>query len=529
VTQTADVLVIGAGAAGAALAWRLAQRGADVLVLEQGDWVPDDAIPKRHADWQVRARRSWSPSAARRGWPADYPIRALGANPVDAFTYSAVGGSATGWGGAMWRFLPSDFRGRTLDDFGRDWPIAYDDLAPYYAINEQEMGIAGLAGDPTAPEIDPLPLPPVSMGEMGDRWMDGFERLGWYWWPQSQAIASRDYRGRPACTNLGHCTFGCPTGALATPANTYWPAALRGGARLLTGARVREITVDPRGRATGALYHGPDGGVHRATAPVVVLACNGLGTPRLLLMSTSPAFPDGLANSSGLVGRNLMVHVQTTVVGRFAQRTGADHGPWGATATTRQFYETDPTRGFKRGFILTAMRGFTPLDTALQTAGWGEGHHAALEHHLNHEAVVWVSGDDEPEPHNRVELDHDHRDADGLPGVVTHYTLSENSRRIGEAAVARATELCRAAGAESVRVLGFDRLLGWHLLGTARMGSDRGDSVVDAWNRCHDVPNLLVVDGSAMATGAAVNPTHTMQALALRAADGIWRRRAAWR
>jgi choline dehydrogenase-like flavoprotein len=526
VSEVADVLVVGGGAAGAALAWRLSQHGADVLVLEQGDWVASEDIPKRHADWQVRARRYWMPSAARRGWAADYPVRNLGGNPVDSFVYAAVGGSVTGWGGAMWRFVPSDFRAETLDGFGRDWPIGYDDLAPYYAINEAEMGIAGLAGDPTAPDIDALPLPPVSMGTMGDRWMDGFERLGWYWWPQSQAIASRDYRGRPACTNLGHCTFGCPTGSLATPANTYWPAALQGGVRLQTGARVREVTTDTRGRATGVLYHGADGAVHRATAPVVVLACNGLGTPRLLLMSASPAFPDGLANSSGLVGRNLMVHVQTIVCGRFPERTGADHGPWGATATTRHFYETDTSRGFKRGFIITAMRGFTPLDTALQTAGWGEDHHAKLEHHLNHEAICWVSGDDEPEPHNRVELDREHVDAAGLPGVVTHYTLSENSRRIGEEAVARATELCYAAGAESVRSPGFGSLMGWHLLGTARMGSDPSDSVVDAWHACHDVPNLFVVDGSAMTTGASVNPTHTVQAMALRAADGIWDRRA---
>jgi choline dehydrogenase-like flavoprotein len=123
VSEVADVLVVGGGAAGAALAWRLSQHGADVLVLEQGDWVASEDIPKRHADWQVRARRYWMPSAARRGWAADYPVRNLGGNPVDSFVYAAVGGSVTGWGGAMWRFVPSDFRGETLDAFGRDWPI----------------------------------------------------------------------------------------------------------------------------------------------------------------------------------------------------------------------------------------------------------------------------------------------------------------------------------------------------------------------------------------------------------------------
>jgi choline dehydrogenase-like flavoprotein len=238
-------------------------------------------------------------------------------------------------------------------------------------------------------------------------------------------------------------------------------------------------------------------------------------------MSTSARFPDGLANRSGMVGKNLMTHVQTMVIGRFEDRVDAHQGAWGGAVASRQFYDGDPEGDFKRGFMMAAMRGYPPLTTALQVAPWGADHHEALERHLNHEGVIWVCGDDEPELTNQVTLDWENTDAYGLPGVVTDYTLSENSQAMSTQMVRRATQLCEAAGADSVRDLGFDTLLGWHLLGTVRMGDDPETSVVDADHRAHDVPNLYVVDGSSFPTGAAVNPTNTVQALALRAADRI--------
>jgi choline dehydrogenase-like flavoprotein len=524
----AEVLVIGAGASGACVAWSLARAGVDVLCLEQGDWLADEDLPKSHQDWAVRSRHEWNPNPALRRGPFDYPVDNRGGNPVNTYVYSAVGGSAVGWGGAFWRFSPSDFATHRTDGFGRDWPFGYEELEPYYEINEAQMGVSGAAGDPTHPCTSAPPLPPVSMGSMGHRWIAGFEELGWYWWVQHLAIASRDYRGRPACSNRGFCTAGCPTGALAVPGTTYWPEALAAGARLETRARVRRVTVDEDGRATGAEYYDAAGGLRWATADLVVIAGNGLGTPRLLLMSASPEHPGGLANSSGAVGRGLMIHPQISVVAHFEERTDADHGPWGATATTRHFYETDPANDFQRGFIITAMRGFNPLDTALQTAPWGAGHHRALEKHLNHEAVLWVCGDDAAEEHNLVRLDHENLDAWGLPGVITEYTMSENSRRMMETGLARATELARAAGADSVRSFGLESPHGWHLLGTARMGDDPRDSVVDARNRAHDVENLYIVDGSTMPAGGTVNPTNTVQAVALRAADHMIATRDRW-
>jgi len=519
-----DVLVIGSGAAGAAIAWRLASRGARVLCLEQGDWVAPDDVPKRSTDWEVRGRHYWNFSPAIRRAAVDYPVRNEGPDPVDCYHFNAVGGSTVGFGAQYWRLLPSDFRTRTLDDFGVDWPIAYDDLAPYYTLNERETGVSGLAGDPTGPPRDAPPLPPTSPGRLGERWMDGFERLGWAWWPQDNAIISRDYQGRSACVNRNFCAFGCPNHARSSADVTYWPKALELGVELRTNARVSELTLHPDGSARGALYLDRDGVMHEARASRVVIASGGLGTPRLLLMSTSAAHPDGLANSSGMVGRNFMVHVQSIVVARFDEPIDAHGGAIGVVSS-RQFYETDPANDFKRGFIVAGNRGYSPMLTALQHRDWGPGHHASLERALNHEAGIYVCGDDEPEVDNRVELDRSALDGWGLPGVRTWYRLSENSRKLGEAAIRRGRELGEAAGATEVRDFGLSPILGWHLLGTARMGDDPATSVTDADHQCHDVPGLYVADGSSLPTGGAINPAHTIQALALRAADRIWEAR----
>ena len=521
----ADVLVIGSGAAGAALSLRLSEKGANVVCLEQGDWIDRSRLPKAHLDWEVRGRRHWAANPNVRRWTSDYPVGSDGENPVDIYMYNAVGGSTIGFAGNYWRLAPSDFRVRSLDGVGVDWPLTYADLAPYYTINEAITGVAGLAGDPCGPERDPLPLPPAPLGRPGELLRDGYEKLGWYWWPTEQAIVTAPYAGRAACDNRGWCGFGCPHASLSTADVSYWPLALKNGVELRTNARVREIVLAPDGRARGALYYDESGVIREVQAAVVVVACGGLGTPRLLMMSASSRHPDGLANSSGLVGKHLMTHVQSFAVGMFAETVEGWHGTWGGTVSNRQFYETDPARGYARGFIMSGCRGWSPLNLALQVAPWGSGHHAALDARINREVVMYLCGEDLPEESNRVVLDLEHQDGFGLPGVRTHYTLSDNSKRLGNDMIAHAHQVLRAAGATSVRDFGLSPIWGWHLLGTARMGSDPASSVVDGSNRAHDVGNLFIVDGSSLPTGGGVNPTATIQALALRCADQIWEQR----
>ena len=526
--EEADVVVVGAGAAGAAVGLRLAQGGARVVCLEQGGWIDRDQLPKRFADWERRGRGYWHTDPTVRRWRDDYSVRSVGETPVSPMLYMAVGGSTVGFGGVYWRLLPSDFRTHSLDGFGVDWPITYDDLASYYDENEQIIGLSGLSGDPTSPDRADPPLPPVEMGRIGEIWINAFEKLGWYWWPQDCAISTRNYgHGRGECLGRGYCRFGCPSGALATVDVSYWHRTLEAGVDLRTNARVRAISVHPnRKEVESVVYYDGDGTLRELRPKILILSCGGIGTPRLLLMSSCPSWPNGLANSSGMVGRNLMLHVYGSVIGRFDESVDGDHGAWGGSVSSREFYETDTRNGYLRGFTLGARRGPPPMETAMQTAPWGSGHHAEFERRVNREGVIAICGDDEPEMKNAVQLDWEHRDRFGLPGAIIRYELSENSLALGAAALERGRELCLAAGAKDVRDTGLWPVAGWHLMGTVRMGDDPSTSVVSADHQSHDIANLFVVDGSSMPTGGSVNPTNTIQAMALRAGDRLLTRRA---
>jgi len=527
-----DVLVIGAGAAGAAVAWRLAAAGWRVVCLEQGDWVAPASRPPLHEDWELRRLTDFNADPNVRQLAADYPVN----DTASAFTplmFNAVGGSTIHWSGHFPRFHPSDFRVRALDGVADDWPLDYAELAPYYDLNDRMIGVAGLAGDPAQPPRTARQTAPLPIGPFGAALVRGFEHLGWHWWPSDSAIITTPYGdepGRRPCNLCGPCDLGCPIGALSSADVTYWPAALRLGAELRTGCRVREITVDARGRARGARYYDRAGRIREQRAPVVIVACNGIGTPRLLLNSRSRHFPDGLANRSGLVGKNLMFHVFASVGGIFPAALDTFKGPIGTGLFSHEFYETDPARGFVRGYQLQMGRQSGPLSTALggQPAArvpWGAEHHAAFAARYGSTGYLGVMGEDLPEPANEVVLDPHLTDAHGIPAPLVRYRLSDNSQRLLAHGVARAGEALRAAGATTIVSASPLRPSGWHLLGTCRMGDDPGAAVVDRWGRAHDVDNLFVVDGSVFVTSAVGNPTTTIQALALRTADHLIRAR----
>ena len=291
---------------------------------------------------------------------------------------------------------------------------------------------------------------------------------------------------------------------------------------------MREIVIDARGRATGAVYYDHNGMAHQVTARVVVLGCNRIGTPRLLLNSSSSAFPNGLANSSGQVGRNLMFHPVSFVSGVFNEPVNGQQGPIGGLLHCQEFYETDVSRGFVRGFELQLTRNVGPLTLAnggliSEAVPWGTNHHRVLRERLAHTLTTTVMIEDLPEPHNRVTLDASLTDNDGIPAPKIAYRLSDNSRAGLDFAIERAREPFEAIGAHTVLADPLTRESGWHLLGTARMGDDPETSVVDRWGRAHDLPNLFIVDGSVFVTCAAINPTSTIQALALRSADWLAR------
>jgi choline dehydrogenase-like flavoprotein len=528
-TAPVDVLIIGAGASGAAVAWSLAETKMRIVCLEQGDWQKPTDYPSNGRDWEARQLGDFHYNPNRRANRTDYPINEDD-SPIKIANFNGVGGGTILYNAHYPRFHPSDFRVRSLDGVADDWPIDYATLEPYYAENDRMTGVSGLAGDPAYPPKQPM-MPPNPLGRSGTTLARGLNKLGWHWWPSDSAVATTDYEGRAKCINLGHCMAGCAQGAKASSDITYWPAAIRAGVELRTRCRVKEITVNEHGMAKGVVYIDADGVERFEAAEVVILASNGIGTPRVLLNSRSGKFPNGLANSSGQVGRNLMFHPYARIWGYFDQPQDGYMGP-GNCIWSQEFYETDRSRGHVRGFTYEFSRGQQgPVMAAVagMTEGripWGAGHHDAHRKLFRHRTGMVAICEDLPEEHNRVTIDPVLKDPDGIPAPKITYRLSENSRRMLDFSVARATEILRAAGAYDIGSEAPLAAGGWHLMGTARMGKDPERSVVNEWGRSHDVKNLFVVDGSLFVTSAGVNPTCTIQALALYVADNIKQRLA---
>ncbi len=523
-TSSASVLVIGAGATGAAVSWRLASSGMTVTCLDRGHWQPQISSPVTDRHWESTRLRERSPNPNVRQLPEDYPILD-DTSPIKPAVFNGVGGSTVLWSAHAPRFRPSDFRVRTLDGVGADWPISYWDLAPYYELNDHVVGVSGRHGDPGNPPRTPRTTPPVALGPAGRHVAGALNRLGWHWWPTDGQILTEDWNGRRACNGCGPCEMGCTRNARASADNTYWPLALAAGARLVTGAAVSRILTDAKGRATGAEWFDVAGRLNRTTADVVVLAANGIGTPRILLNSATNQFPEGLANTSGQVGRNLMLHPIAGVSGIWNERVSGWSGNDGFCLLTQQFYETDVSRGFARGYEIQLTRSQGPLLTALGGFGldvpWGRNHHARFERVFGHAATAAVTCEDLPDDRNFISLDASASDRFGVPAARMNYQVEENAERMLDHGIANARTLMLEAGASEVLVTRILPGAGFHLMGTARMGSDPESSVIDSDGRAHDVPNLFIVDGSAFASAAAVNPTPTMQAIALRTADRI--------
>ena len=516
-----DVLIIGAGASGAAVAWSLADTRMRIVCFEQGDWTNPSDYPTTAANWESQAYGPYHIDPNVRARDTDYPIN-NDDSAVTVVNFNGVGGSTILYGAHFPRLHPSDFRVRTLDGVADDWPIDYDTLEPYFATNDRMMGVSGLAGDPMYPAKQP-PLPPLPMGLVGETVARGFNKLGWHWWPSDSAIISQPYQGRDKCLNLGPCLSGCAQGGKSSTDITYWPEAIRRGVELRTRCRVREITLNEHGFANGVVYYNAAGEECFQRAEVVVMACNGVGTPRILLNSKSTQFPDGLANSSGLVGKNLMFHPVAFVQGLFDDGSTATKGrrraASSASSSTRRIVPR--LRARLQHADLRAIRSIGHRDGWVRQRydPWGPGHHEAFRQRFDHVASIGILCEDLPEEHNTVTLDPTRADSNGIPAPKITYRYSDNSLKMMEHGQARAAEALQAAGARTVTSSGPLRVSGWHLLGTARAGNDPRRSVVNAYGRSHDVKNLFIVDGSVFVTGGGVNPASTIQAWALYVAD----------
>jgi choline dehydrogenase-like flavoprotein len=516
-----DVLVVGSGASGALFSHHLARHGVQVTCLEQGRWWNPGEYPGNGPEFEIASLGPFSADPNVRGLSEDYPC-VVEESDIYPLMWNAVGGSTVHYAAIWTRQRPADFRTHSVAGAGDDWPISYDDLAPYYEQAERELHVSGLAGDPSYPAGAGPPLPAFPIGPGGRRMAQGMNELGWHWWPASNGMRSQPVGRLAACVRRGTCGGGCPEGGKASVDVTHWPAAVGAGARLVTGARVREIVTDGRGRARGAIYIDRSGAEHLAEADIVVLAANGLGTARLLLLS-------GLANRSGLVGKRLMLHPYGKVIGLYDEDLASERGPHGAMLVSHQFAPYDEARGFTgtTHWELTPLGGPLTTLTAIGHDGlppgerFGRPFHDAVTRSFDR-AIAWgFTAEDFPADGNEVELDGTVTDSDGIPAPRVRYRIDANTRANLAYQFARAREAHEAAGAVEIHDQPRYPDCGWHLLGTARMGTDPDTSVVDPFGCCHDVPNLYCIDGSVFVTSAAVNPTATICAFALRTADRL--------
>lgn len=525
-TEPVDVLVIGAGPSGSVIAHTLVSKGFSVHCLEQGSWVGAADFAANHDEWELLIQSQWSHDPNVRQLASDYPLNNSDSD-LSPVMFNAVGGS-TIYFGAQWpRLLPSDFRVRTLDGVADDWPFTYQDLAPYYDAADELVGVAGLEGNPAYPPGLEFPLPPHPIGRGGRVAAAGCNKLGWHWWPGTQAIPTTKFKGLAQCARRGTCEWGCPEGSKASADLAFWTHAVQSGALLTTGARVREVTTDTQGLANGATWIDRQGREHHTSARSVVLCANGIGTPRLLLNSASKLHPDGLANSSGLVGKNLMLHPNCSVLGIYGEELDSFLGPAGELIESLEFYDTRPEHDFVRGMKMHAVPFPGPLNLIEFQRGlnefdatWGPAIHDVAAQHSR--ALLWAANiEDLPEESNEVVLDPVLTDTDGVPAPKINYRLSENSKKLLAFAAERLVDIHRASGSVRTVTLPLVPDQPGHLLGTARMGTDPTRSVVDPFGRSHDVPNLFIADGSIFVTSGSANPTCTIHALALRIAENL--------
>lgn len=517
-----DFLIVGAGAAGAACAWRLTKHGFTVVCLENGSWVDASQYPTTGADWEIRKKRDFSPIPSVRKSVSDYPIDDS-QSPISICNFNAVGGSTILYSGHFPRFLPRDFKLHTNDGVGEDWPIDYQRLKPYFEINEHQMGASGLTGDPFYPDIEKL-LPPVPIGETGERLGIAFNSLGWHWWPSYSAISTRSSGERATCLNLGPCNTGCPQGAKGSADITYVRRACNKGLTLITEASVSRVLEDS-GKAIGVEYFDQAGVKHVQYAKNVILAASAIGTPRILLNSASTRFPDGLANSSGLVGRNLMLHPLGYVEGDFDEPLDTDIGPQGCMIYSLEHYRNKAAT-HKLGYLLHCLRGAGLVEAAESLRSkrklrFGPDLIKCVKATYNHQAVISVICEDLPNPKNRLVLDLGQKDRYGIPGVRVHYELGENTKALMIDGLKNAKTVLKRAGARKTYAAGPVKNTGWHIMGTAKMGRDSNKSVVNTIGKTHDVDNLYIVDSSVFVTGSCVNPANTIQAVALFLSDRI--------
>jgi gluconate 2-dehydrogenase alpha chain len=558
--EKADVVIVGVGAAGTILAAELGKAGMKVIGLERGPRL-------KTADFQLDElryfqRQDTRPSTKRQPvtWRPNANTRAV---PIASQNYgNQAGGGTVHYGAVSWRMHEGDFRPRSQsaarygaasipeDSSLIDWPLSYADLEPHYDRAEYELGVSGKAGNIQgrkieggnvfeAPRARDYPLPPLTMDQSGIVFEEGAKKLGYHPFSTPRAILSQPYDGRPACSYCSFCqSFGCFIGAKSSVLLNKLPEAdATGNFKLITNAMCYRVNSDNTGKATGVAYYGPDGSDNTIEADLVILTPFIYDSTRLLLLSKSAKFPNGLANSSGHVGKHLMTHLNARGFGIFDDRyINIFMGP-SAQRHTLDDFNADNFDHSGLGFIRGAQISVVPADLEAGPIAvamsmnpppgvprWGAAYRDFIATYFNRYAGLVAQTENLPYADQAIDLDPDTRDAWGLPAPrMTYDWRRPNELKRIEFMRAKLEEIGRAMGASKTWLAGMNAggPMGHHQGGT-RMGSDPKNSVVNRYGQSWDVPNLFVVGSSTFPSqGCGFNPTLTIQALAYMSADAI--------
>ena len=502
------VVIVGSGAGGGTLAHELCSRGIDVVLLEAGarqsidSYVQDEWASFGQLAW---LEKRWSDG----GWriATDFPN-------LPAWICKTVGGTTTHWAGASLRFQEHEFEIRT--HYGEieganllDWPITLAEMEPFYDRAEDKLGVTRTHGIPGLPGNNNFKVLYAGATKIGYKTVH----------TGHMAINSAFRDDRQMCHQMGFCFQGCKMGAKWSTLYSEIPKAEETGRlELRTEAYVLQILHDDAGKVTGVLYADKDGVQHEQKARIVAVAGNSIESPRLLLNSASAKFPDGLANSSGQVGRNYMRHTTGSVYAAMPEPVHMYRGTTMAGVVQDEAHH-DTGRGFAGGYeIETLSLGIPFMAAFLDPGDWGRDFARKMETY-DHMAGMWIVGEDMPQETNRVTLDPEEKDAHGMAVPRVAFTDHPNDAAMREHAYGRGEAIYDAVGAKAVyRVPPYPST---HNLGTNRMSENARDGVVNKWGQTHDVPNLFVSDGSQFTTGGAENPTLTIVALAIRQAEHI--------
>jgi choline dehydrogenase-like flavoprotein len=518
--EKVDVVIVGAGASGSVYAAVLAKTGKKVVVLEQGpDWKLSDLVSSDFWGRRIKA--------------AGAPFILEGRNPV-GYSYQSgwgVGGAALHYFANFPRLLPNDFKVKSEHSRGLDWPISYQDVAPYYDKVARDVGVSG---DAKAEEIwrpagAPYPMPPMRTFRNGDIWLKGFEAVGIRMVPAAVGMNSTEYKGRPACIYDGWCHVGCPTGALSNPLVTYLADARKAQAEVRAWSTVTRVLTNPKGtRVTGVEYYDQKKEKQFQPASAVVLAAWSAQNPRILLNSANGAHTKGLANGSGLLGKYMMTHYSSGTWALFDENVENHMGTTGAQYMSYDRYGKTSHKGaFGSSFIVagTAMKtsdlgGFANARLDL----FGADLHAFMKRAARGLTRIGAFGEEMPNIENRVELA-GAKDEFGMPlGRIVH-SYDQDVTAVWNANFEEGLKIANAAGAkEAWSARGNIPTI--HLMGGTIMGTGAGNSVVNSYGQAHEIPNLFVAGPGIFPTSGASNPTYSIFALSLRGAEqlaGKWK------